>query len=82
MYFIVFSTRLCPSSFLTVSTLLFVYAAIVESAGVFLKEHPGLLPRMADDGRDVVSWPLEASRFLGEAYKPLDRQVSELYIVR
>jgi len=39
----------------------------------FLKEHPTMLPKLSDDGMRVISWPTEASRYLGKDHQPKDR---------
>ncbi|MCW4046133.1 MAG: hypothetical protein NWE99_01020 [Candidatus Bathyarchaeota archaeon] len=48
-------------------------AEIVKEAKRFLKDYPQLLPKLADDGDEVVSWSQEALRFLGENYTPESR---------
>ena len=53
-------------------------AEIIEEAERFLKNHQNLLPKLADDGQLVASWPSEALRFLGEDYKPKDREIREI----
>jgi len=54
---------------------------IVEEAKRFLKIHPNLLPKLTDEGVNVVSWPFEALKFLGENYKPREREWPFLAVV-
>lgn len=46
---------------------------IIEEARVYLKKHPEMLPKLDEDGKHVVSWPLTALKYLGKIYKPKDR---------
>lgn len=46
---------------------------IVREGERFLKEHPGMLPKLSEDGMQVASWPTEALRYLGGDYQPKDR---------
>ena len=39
----------------------------------FLKERAHLLPRLTEDGENVVFCPAPALRYLGDTYKPKDR---------
>jgi len=55
---------------------------VVEEAKRFLKTHPNLLPKLAEDGESVVSWSSEALKFLGEDYKPKERAEPHLWVVR
>jgi DNA-binding transcriptional ArsR family regulator len=55
---------------------------IVEVAKTFLRRHPGMLPRLMEDGDNVASWPFETLRYLRENYKPKDRNEPTLHIVR
>jgi hypothetical protein len=53
---------------------------VVEEAKRLLREHPQLLPKLSDDGDEVISWSSEALRFLGEQYTPKDRRIPYLGI--
>ena len=55
---------------------------IIDEARRFLKEHVRLLPRLTGDGENVVSWPSEALKYLGEDYKPKERAKPHLWVVR
>jgi len=46
---------------------------IVGEAKRFLKEHSEMLPKLTEDGEDVVSWPQQALKYLGKIYKPKNR---------
>ena len=48
---------------------------ILEEAERVLKEHPKLVPKVSEDGMDVVSWPSAALKYLGEIYTPKKRTV-------
>ena len=45
---------------------------IVRVGERFLKEHPGMLPKLSEDGMKVA-WPPETLRYLGNDYQPKDR---------
>lgn len=47
---------------------------IVREGERFLKGHPEMLPKLSEDGMQVVSWPLETLRYLGRNYQPRDRR--------
>jgi hypothetical protein len=57
-------------------------AEIVEEAEVRLKTQPQMLPRLAEDGEEVVSWPSEALKYLGETRQPKDRHKTAFFVVR
>lgn len=48
---------------------------IVAEAKRFMKMHPDLLPKLTGNGDDVVSWSLEALKYLEKVYKPKDRMM-------
>lgn len=50
-------------------------ALIVEEAKRFLKDNPKLLPTLSKDGENVIDWPSEALRYLGDNYIPKDRPI-------
>ena len=54
---------------------------ILEEAERFLKEHPELVPKLDEEGDDVVPWPPEALKYLGEIYKPKDRGIPHVWVV-
>jgi len=43
-----------------------------------LKEHPTMLPKLSEDGMRGISWPTEASRYLGKDHQPKDRSLGTL----
>jgi len=47
-----------------------------------LEGRPEMLPKLTDDGEDVVSWPSEALKYLGKGYKPKDRSRPYVRVVR
>jgi len=47
----------------------------------FLKNHPELLPKLSEDGEDVISWSSEALKYLGKIYKPKDRSIPHGWVV-
>ncbi|MCW3996683.1 MAG: hypothetical protein NWE98_11125 [Candidatus Bathyarchaeota archaeon] len=53
---------------------------VVEEAKRFLREYPQLVPKLSDDGDEVVSWSPEALRFLRKQYTPKDRRIPYLGI--
>jgi len=54
---------------------------ILKEGENFLKKHPGMLPKLSEDGEDVISWPSEALKYLGKIYKPKDRRIPRLWVV-
>jgi hypothetical protein len=46
---------------------------IVEHAKNCLKKHQGVLPKLTDDGEDVIAWPEAAKKVLGPSYEPKKR---------
>jgi len=40
-----------------------------------------MLPKLAEDGDTVVSWPSEALKYLGKSYKPKDRHKPHVVFV-
>jgi hypothetical protein len=48
---------------------------IVEEAKRFLKDQPKLLPTLSNDGENVIEWPSESLRYLGDNYIPKDRPI-------
>jgi len=54
---------------------------ILEEAERFRKEHPEMLPKLIEDGEDVT-WPEEALKYLGINYKPKDRHIATLVVIR
>jgi hypothetical protein len=50
-------------------------AHIVEEANRFLKDHLKLLPTLSNDGENVIEWPSETLRYLGDNYIPKDRPI-------
>jgi len=48
---------------------------ILEEGERFRQEHSEMLPRLTEDGDDVVSWPPETLKYLGKIYKPKDRGI-------
>jgi hypothetical protein len=52
---------------------------IVEDAKRFLKEHSEMLPKLSEDGVELVRWPTEALKYLRNNYQPRDRLEPRLY---
>jgi len=52
---------------------------IVEEAKRFLKEHPEMLPKLSEDGLELIRWPPEALKYLRKNYQPRDRLEPRLY---
>jgi hypothetical protein len=50
-------------------------AHIVEEAYRFLMNHLKLLPTLSNDGENVIEWPSETLRYLGDNYIPKDRPI-------
>ena len=48
---------------------------ILEEGERFRQEHPEVLPKLTEDGDDVVSWPSEALKYLGKIYTLKDRRI-------
>jgi len=46
---------------------------IMEKADAFLKKRPELLPKLSENGMQVIVWPPEALKYLGKDYRPKDR---------
>lgn len=55
---------------------------IVSEAERFLKKHAEMLPKLNEDGVDVVSWPSKALKNLGKWYKPKDRIQPTFFVIR
>jgi len=54
----------------------------LQEAERFLKNHPEMLPKLSEDGRDVFFWPNETLKYLGIYYKPKDRRFPSRPIAR
>ena len=51
---------------------------IMEKADAFLKKHPEMLPKLSENGMQVIVWPPEALKYLGKDYQPKDRRSPSL----
>jgi len=51
---------------------------IIEKANVFLKKYPEMLPKLAEHGDAVASWPSEALKYLGKDHTLKDRRKPHL----
>ena len=48
-------------------------AEILREAKRFLKESPEMLPKLSENGMQVISWPPEALKYLGKEHQPKER---------
>ena len=51
---------------------------ILREAKRFLKDSPEMLPKLSENGMQVISWPTEALKYLGKEYRPKDRRTPSL----
>ncbi|MDD3792991.1 MAG: hypothetical protein PHY74_07655 [Candidatus Bathyarchaeota archaeon] len=54
---------------------------ILKEAKRFLKDYPSLLPELSKDGDEVVEWPSNTLRLLGENYSPIGRQRPNFFAI-